>query len=91
MEEKIKEELQKVISPQLKRQLEVEEVIAQGKPFVEIIRAAREQGADLIVIPTHSQPGRKHSHLGPTADRVVSLSPCPVLVIRHPDFEYVKP
>jgi nucleotide-binding universal stress UspA family protein len=91
MEEKIKEELQKVIAPQLKRQMQVEEVITKGTPFVEIIRAARDKEADLIVIPTHSHPGRKHSHLGPTAERVVSLSPCPVLVIRHPDFEYVKP
>lgn len=91
MEEKIGEELDKVISPQLKRQIQVENVVARGTPFVEITRAAREKGADLIVIPTHSQPGRKHSHLGPTADRVVGLSPCPVLVIRHPDFEFVKP
>jgi len=91
MEGKIKGELEKVISPQLKRQIQVEELTAQGKPFVEIIRAARDKEADLIVIPTHSHPGRKHSHLGPTAERVVSLSPCPVLVIRHPDFEYVKP
>jgi glycine betaine transporter len=91
IEGKVKEELARVISPQLKRQIPVEELVTNGKPFVEIVRAAREKGADLIVIPTHSHPGLKHTHLGSTAERVARLSPCPVLVIRHPDFEFVKP
>ena len=91
IEEEVKRELQKVISPQLKRQIPVEEILVRGKPFVEIIRLARDKKADLIVIPTHCKPGPKHTHLGSTSERVVRLSPCPVLVIRHPEFEFVTP
>jgi nucleotide-binding universal stress UspA family protein len=40
---------------------------------------------DLIVIPTRSKPDPKHTHLGSTAEHVVRLAPCPVLVVRHPD------
>ncbi len=91
MEERVKIELQKTISPQMKRQIEVQECLARGKPFVEIVRLAKEKKADLIVIPTHCKPGPKHTHLGSTSERVVRLAPCPVLVVRHPDFEFVMP
>ncbi|MCI0419424.1 MAG: universal stress protein [Acidobacteria bacterium] len=91
LDEKVKGELQKVISPQLKRQLSVQEHLAKGKPFVEIVRLAREVQADLIVIPTHCKPGPKHTHLGSTSELVVRKAACPVLVIRHPEFEFVMP
>ena len=90
IESKLKDEMHKVVSPQLKRQVSVEEVMAWGRPYVEIVRVAKEKNADLIVIPTHSKPGPKHTHLGSTAARVVSLATCPVLVVRHPEYEFVS-
>ena len=81
-EDEVKKQLHEVISPQLSRQINVEEVVAKGKPYEEILRIAREKDVDLIVIPSHKAPeGRRH-HLGSTADRVVNAAPCPVLVIR---------
>ena len=85
MDAQAKAELHKAVAPQLKRQLQVEERLAQGKPFVEIGRIAREEAVDLIVIPTRSKPDPKRTHLGSTAEHVVRLAPCPVLVVRHPD------
>jgi nucleotide-binding universal stress UspA family protein len=90
-EEQARNELQRVISSQLKQQIEVQELLARGKPFVEIVRLAKEGKADLIVIPTHSNPGPKHSHLGPTSEHVVRLAPCPVLVVRHPEYRFIMP
>ena len=91
MEEKVKLELEKVIAPQLKRQINVEEVVVKGKPFVEVIRLAKEKDADLIVMATHSQTGVRHSHLGSTTERVVRKASCPVLVVRHPEYQFVMP
>ena len=91
MEEKVKLELEKVIAPQLKRQINVEEMVVKGKPFVEIVRLAKEKEADLIVMATHSQTGVRHSHLGSTAERVVRKASCPVLVVRHPEYQFVMP
>ena len=85
MDVQAKAELHKAVAPQLKRQLEVQERLAQGKPFVEIGRIAKEEAVDLIVIPTRSKPDPRHTHLGSTAEHVVRLAPCPVLVVRHPD------
>jgi nucleotide-binding universal stress UspA family protein len=81
-----KAELQKVVSPQMKRQLQVEEILVRGKPYVEIIKGAKESQADLIVIATHGKPDPRHIHLGSTAERVVRLALCPVLAVRDPDY-----
>jgi len=61
MEGQAKVELHKAVAAQLKRQLQVQERLAQGKPFGEILRIAREDTVDLIVIPTRSKPDPKHT------------------------------
>lgn len=57
--------------------------IRSGKPFREIVAAAEELKADLIVIATHGNGGLKHLMLGSTAEKTVRYAPCPVLVVRQ--------
>ena len=54
-----------------------------GKPWWEIVSAARESGADLIVIATHGRTGWRHAVLGSNAERVVRHASCPVLVVHR--------
>lgn len=56
----------------------------RGKPYVEIIRYAKENGIDLIVLASHGLSGWEHVLFGSTAERVLRESPCHVLVIRRP-------
>jgi nucleotide-binding universal stress UspA family protein len=56
--------------------------VTAGRPFVEIIKAAREFEADMIVIATHGHTGVEHILFGSTAEKVVRKAPCPVLVVR---------
>jgi nucleotide-binding universal stress UspA family protein len=58
-----------------------------GKPYHEIVSAAKVGGADLIVISTHGYTGLKHAFLGSTAERVVRHAQCPVLVVRDNEHE----
>jgi universal stress protein A len=62
-----------------------------GRAFDEITAAAREQKADLIVISTHGYSGVKHVVLGSVAERVVRHAPCPVLVVREHERDFVEP
>ncbi len=55
----------------------------EGRAFEAIAEAAKEEGADLIVIATHGYTGLKHLFLGSTAERVVRLAACPVLTLRQ--------
>ena len=64
---------------------------AEGTPFLEIIRYAREHEIDLIVMGTHGRSGLGHVLIGSVAERVVRKSPCPVLTIRPGGHEFVMP
>lgn len=55
-----------------------------GTPSVQICEAAMKYRADLIVLGTHGRTGLDHILLGSTAERVLTMAPCPVLTVRAP-------
>lgn len=54
-----------------------------GKPYQEIVAAAKEVGADLIVMGSHGYTGLQRVYIGSTAERVTRYAPCHVLVVRE--------
>jgi nucleotide-binding universal stress UspA family protein len=54
--------------------------IAAGKPAAEILRGARERGADLLVMGTHGLTGARKMFFGSTAERVLRETHVPVLL-----------
>ena len=71
--------------------LPVKTAFIEGRPFVEIIRYAREQKIELIVISTHGRTGLKHALFGSVAEKVVRKAPCPVLVVKQEERDFVMP
>jgi universal stress protein A len=53
-----------------------------GKPAAEIVNAAKEWPADVIVIGSHGRAGVTRVLLGSVAEAVMRHAPCPVLVVR---------
>lgn len=66
-----------------------EAVISEGNSYVEIVRAAKERGVDLIILSTHGRTGLAHVFVGSTAERVVRHAGCPVLIVREREREFV--
>ena len=62
--------------------LSVKKVALSGRAADEILRAAAESRADLIVIATHGRTGLEHLFMGSTAEQVVRHAKCPVFVAR---------
>ena len=62
-------------------------LLRTGVPHEAIVEAAREEGADLVVIGTHGRGGVDRLLLGSVADRVIRLASCPVLAVRQADAE----
>lgn len=54
-----------------------------GSPAAEIVKLARDEAVDLLVLATHGRKGFAHLVLGSVAERVVREAPCPVLIIRQ--------
>ena len=65
--------------------------LVTGNTFLEIIQAARDDDVDMIVMGTHGRTGLAHVLIGSVAERVVREAPCPVLTVKHPAHEFVKP
>lgn len=60
-----------------------------GDPATEILRDAREEHCDLVVVGTHGRTGVTRLVLGSVAERVARRSPCAVLVV-HDSAELEK-
>jgi nucleotide-binding universal stress UspA family protein len=67
------------------RGVEAREHVAQGKPSAEIVRIAREDAVDMIIMGTHGRGVLDHALFGSTTERVVRKAPCPVLTCRIPE------
>ncbi|NIM02169.1 MAG: universal stress protein [Acidobacteria bacterium] len=74
------QELEKHLAEHLAGQT-VETVIRQGVAHKEIVALAQERGVDLIVMSMHGHGFLAHALAGSTAERVLHLAPCGVLVI----------
>lgn len=70
-------------------EVKVETMARIGSPAAEIIEAANILPADLIVIATHGRGGLKRVWLGSVAEQVIRHSPCPVLVVRESQREFL--
>jgi nucleotide-binding universal stress UspA family protein len=64
--------------------LSPQRVIGEGDPAAEILRVARDEAADLIVMGTHGRTGLGRLLMGSVAEQVVRRAPCPVLTATHP-------
>jgi nucleotide-binding universal stress UspA family protein len=56
--------------------------VRDGHPVDELLKAAKDHRCDLIIICTHGRTGLSHLVMGSVAEKVVRLSPVPVLSIR---------
>ncbi len=68
----------------------VRERLAQGKPSAEIVRVAREETVDMIVLGTHGRGMLDKALFGSTTERVVRKAPCPVLTCHLAEHEFVE-
>jgi nucleotide-binding universal stress UspA family protein len=83
--------MERFVTENLSEIEKVESRVLVGIPFVEIIRYAREQSIDLIVIGTHGHSALAAMLLGTVAEKVVRKAPCPVLTVKHPNHKFEMP
>ena len=83
--------LTNVLDPQWSTGRKVIHAVVEGSPKVEIVRYARTQNIDLIVLATHGRTGLTHVIMGSVAESVVRTAPCPVLTVRPEGHQFVMP
>ncbi|HEY0465522.1 MAG TPA: universal stress protein [Polyangiaceae bacterium] len=56
-------------------------IVRMGLVWSEVLRETQETDPDLLVLGTHGRRGLKHAILGSVAEKLVRLSPVPVLTV----------
>lgn len=66
-------------------------VCVSASPAQAIVDHAKDIHADIIVLGTHGRTGVSRLLMGSVAETVVRTAPCPVLVVRPLEHEFVLP
>ena len=74
-------ELERMAATEIHDGLSVAIRTAEGHVHTEVLRAAMEMKADLLVIGTHGRSGFQRLILGSVAEKVLRQAPCPVLSV----------
>ena len=82
LETLVRARLEAAVPGTVRAYCQVETVLAGGKAHQEILRVARDQGADLIVMGVHGHSATELVFLGSVTQRVVRQAECPVLTMR---------
>lgn len=69
----------------------VTRAVQVGTAFLEIVRYAKEQQIDLVVVGSHGRSGLAHVLMGSVAEKVVRKAPCAVLTVRPGQHQFVMP
>ena len=86
-----KKQMAGFIAEHVPEKLKATTELVSGRPFMEIIRIARAQKMDLIVIGTHGRGALTQMLLGSVAEKVIRKAPCPVLSVREPGHKFTMP
>lgn len=89
-EQAIKENAEKqlaIVAQNIPAVLKSRTIIGTGDAADEIVRLAKTEAADLIVIATHGLTGWRHLVFGSVAEKIIRLADRPVLVIPAHDSE----
>ena len=66
-------------------------ILTSSSPAYAIVDYANDHDIELIVMGTHGRGALAHMVMGSVAERVVRLASCPVLTVRHPEHEFIRP
>jgi universal stress protein A len=76
--------LKELVSHQVSSEVRTRDLVTTGEAAPEILRLAREERMDLIVIASHGLTGWRRLVHGSVAEKVVRQATCPVLTIVAP-------
>jgi nucleotide-binding universal stress UspA family protein len=83
------QDLAKIVKDVIRGEVVADTLVRNGSPATEIVELARAMPADAIIISTHGRSGLRHVLLGSVAEYVVRHAPCPVLVVRQRQREFL--
>lgn len=82
IEQAAREELDRWLADAKKQQPQATAILTRGVAWREILSAVEQSKPDLVVMGTHGRRGISHALVGSVAEKIVRMSPAPVLTVR---------
>ena len=71
-----------VVESAQKAGVRISSMIAEGRPFEQIVHLAKDFNMDLIVMGSYGRRGADRILVGSVTERVIEYSPCPVIIVK---------
>lgn len=75
------QQMDTLLNKLIPKDIRTKRIVAQGNAAEEILRAADENGIDLITMATHGLTGWSHMIFGSVAEKVVRMAKVPVMTV----------
>ena len=90
LRQEIRQDLEKLVGERERHHFHIKTMTSVGDPAKELAKLAQDHKTDLLLLSTHGRTGLSRMLLGSTAERMVRLAPCPVLVVREKEHEFIS-
>ena len=85
--EKAKKEIDCIINSEREGGICIEEILASGSAFKEVMKVVEEKNIDLIILPTHKEGRIEHYLFSRVNDEIIKEMPCSILLVNSdPEF-----
>ena len=81
LEQVARDALNRLVASHAKAGVQIAGALYSGTPWEQILQAIEQHGVDLVVIGRHGRTGIAQALLGSVTEKVVRLSPVPVLTV----------
>ena len=81
-QQEAKEELDKIVKQETKGGFPITELISDKEPAEEIVRVAREEKIDLMIMYAHEEGRLEHVLFGREQDKIIRRMPCSILLVK---------
>jgi nucleotide-binding universal stress UspA family protein len=80
--ERIKAEMDNIISGESKRGVKIKEIIKEGDPVEEILKFIGEEKVDLVILRAHEEGRIERILVGSSNDAIIRKMPCSIFLVK---------
>ena len=80
--EQAKKELDAIIREEKKKGVTIKELVREGNPAEEILKAVKEEKIDLIIMLSHEEGHLEHFLFGRSTEEIIRRMPCSVFLVK---------
>ena len=80
--QKAKEELDALVNSEKQKGMSIKELMKEGEPTEEILKAVKEEHIDLLIMLAHEEGRLEHFLFGRSNEKIVRQMPCSILLVK---------